>query len=71
MFDTLQAFMRLVGDFKTLDKDTSKMYVSPICYNFNSRPHSLTSAAFSCIGDLMAVFGSQVRGTAVYSEQYS
>lgn len=25
MFDTLQAFMKLLGDFKTLDKDASKM----------------------------------------------
>ncbi|PPQ91330.1 hypothetical protein CVT25_003770 [Psilocybe cyanescens] len=42
MFDTMQAFLRLVGDFKTPDKDVVKI------------------AAFSCIGDLMAVFGSQV-----------
>ncbi|CAA7266119.1 unnamed protein product [Cyclocybe aegerita] len=42
MFDTLQAFLRLVGDFKTPDRDVVK------------------TAAFSCIGDLMGVFGSQV-----------
>ena len=27
MFDTLQALMKLVSDFKLLDKDTSKMCV--------------------------------------------
>ncbi|KAF8966949.1 clathrin-coated vesicle protein [Flammula alnicola] len=42
LFDTLQAFLRLVGDVKTNDKDIIKI------------------AAFSCIGDLMGVFGSQV-----------
>ncbi|KAH0586658.1 hypothetical protein H2248_007874 [Termitomyces sp. 'cryptogamus'] len=42
LFDTLQAFMKIVGDFKTAsDKETSKI------------------AAFSCIGDIMAAFGSQ------------
>ncbi|KAG5643615.1 hypothetical protein DXG03_000582 [Asterophora parasitica] len=42
LFDTLQAFMKIVGDFKAADKETNKI------------------AAFSCIGDIMASFGSQV-----------
>ncbi|TFK38873.1 clathrin-coated vesicle protein [Crucibulum laeve] len=42
MFDTLQAFMKIVGDLKTTDREPTKI------------------AAFSCIGDLMAVYGSQV-----------
>ncbi|KAF8184200.1 armadillo-type protein [Pholiota molesta] len=42
LFDTLQAFLRIVGDFKANDRDVVKI------------------AAFSCIGDLMGVFGSQV-----------
>ncbi|KAG9219717.1 hypothetical protein CCMSSC00406_0010180 [Pleurotus cornucopiae] len=42
LFDTLQALMKIVGDFKVMDKDTVKV------------------AAFSCIGDLMYEFGSQV-----------
>ncbi|KAG6888099.1 hypothetical protein C0995_010705, partial [Termitomyces sp. Mi166 len=42
LFDTLQVFMKIVGDFKAaLDKETIKI------------------AAFSCIGDIMAAFGSQ------------
>lgn len=28
LFDTLQSFMKIVGDFKTPDKDMNKMYVS-------------------------------------------
>jgi hypothetical protein len=40
LFDTLQVFLKIVGD-KSIDKDSSKV------------------AAFSCIGDLMAVFGTQ------------
>ena len=27
LFDTLQAFMKVVGDLKTLDRDVNKMYV--------------------------------------------
>ncbi|KDR82328.1 hypothetical protein GALMADRAFT_237575 [Galerina marginata CBS 339.88] len=42
LFDTLQAFLRIVGDFKATDKDVVKI------------------AAFSCIGDLMSTFGSNV-----------
>ncbi|KAF9069763.1 clathrin-coated vesicle protein [Rhodocollybia butyracea] len=41
LFDTLQAFMKVTSDFKTLDRDVHKI------------------AAFSCIGDLMAVYGAQ------------
>ncbi|KAG6836470.1 hypothetical protein H0H93_007750 [Arthromyces matolae] len=43
LFDTLQAFMRIVGDFKSAsDKDVNKI------------------AAYSCIGDIMGAFGSQL-----------
>ncbi|KAJ8692041.1 hypothetical protein PTI98_011555 [Pleurotus ostreatus] len=42
LFDTLQALMKIVGDFKAIEKDTVKV------------------AAFSCIGDLMYEFGTQV-----------
>ena len=28
MFDTLQSLMKLVSDFKTSDKDVTKMYVT-------------------------------------------
>ncbi|KAF9499159.1 clathrin-coated vesicle protein [Pleurotus eryngii] len=42
LFDTLQALMKIVGDFKAIDKDSVRV------------------AAFSCIGDLMHEFGSQV-----------
>ncbi|KAF9474335.1 clathrin-coated vesicle protein [Pholiota conissans] len=42
LFDTIQAFLRLVGDFKTNDRDVVKI------------------AAFSCLGDLMGIFGVQV-----------
>ncbi|KAF8904140.1 clathrin-coated vesicle protein [Gymnopilus junonius] len=42
LFDTLQAFLRIVGDFKSTDKDVVKI------------------TAFSCIGELMGVFGSNV-----------
>ncbi|KAJ7066512.1 clathrin-coated vesicle protein [Mycena amicta] len=41
LFDTLQAFMKVVIDFKTPDRDSRKI------------------AAFSVVGDLMEVFGSQ------------
>ncbi|KIM48466.1 hypothetical protein M413DRAFT_63181, partial [Hebeloma cylindrosporum] len=53
MFDTLQAFLRLVGDFRSVDRDVVKM-----CATSLSRVGRC--AAFSCIGDLMAVFGSNV-----------
>ncbi|KAF8630901.1 hypothetical protein AX17_005259 [Amanita inopinata Kibby_2008] len=41
LFDTLQAFMKIVGDLKSQEKEAKKI------------------AAFSCIGELMGVFGSQ------------
>ncbi|KAJ7193893.1 armadillo-type protein [Mycena pura] len=41
LFDTLQAFMKVILDFKTPDRDSHKI------------------AAFSVIGDIMKVFGSQ------------
>ncbi|KAK7064864.1 clathrin-coated vesicle protein [Favolaschia claudopus] len=41
LFDTLQAFIKVIIDFKTPDRDSHKI------------------AAFSVIGDLMKVFGSQ------------
>ncbi|KAJ7168806.1 clathrin-coated vesicle protein [Mycena filopes] len=41
LFDTLQAFIKVIVDFKTPDRDSHKI------------------AAFSVIGDLMKVFGSQ------------
>ncbi|KAJ7198315.1 clathrin-coated vesicle protein [Mycena pura] len=41
LFDTLQAFMKVILDFKTPDRDSHKI------------------AAFSVIGDIMQVFGSQ------------
>ncbi|GLB35175.1 putative clathrin-coated vesicle protein [Lyophyllum shimeji] len=41
LFDTLQAFMKIVGDPKAVVKEPSKI------------------AAFSCIGDIMALFGAQ------------
>ncbi|KAF5377759.1 hypothetical protein D9757_008083 [Collybiopsis confluens] len=41
LFDTLQAFLKVASDFKTLDRDVYR------------------TAAFSCVGDLMAVYGTQ------------
>ncbi|TFK60204.1 clathrin-coated vesicle protein [Pluteus cervinus] len=41
LFDTLQSFLKIVGEFKAIVKDAVKI------------------AAFSCIGDIMAIFGSQ------------
>lgn len=68
LFDTLQAFMKIVGDFKAPDKDTNKTYV----LDFDAPRIVLMthSAAFSCIGDIMAAFGSQVRSLKHYRDFY-
>lgn len=61
LFDTLQEFLKIASDFKSLDKEGTKMCV----FFFFLIRASISllivgSAAFSCIADLMEVFGSQV-----------
>lgn len=63
LFDTLQVFMKVVGDFKTPDKDTNKMYVLQL---FPRRRLIFErSAAFYCVGELMGTFGAQVHESVV------
>jgi HEAT repeat-containing protein 5 len=45
LFDTLQAFMKVVGDLKTPDKDTNKMYVLSLAHN-RDRAHFLSKSCF-------------------------
>lgn len=59
LFDTLQAFMKVVAYFKTPDKDLNKMYVLGLCAQIKLFMPG-HSAAFYCVGELMAIFGAQV-----------
>jgi hypothetical protein len=56
--------MKVVGDLKMPDKDVNKMCVAYSCF-FVPRFISHQSAAFYCVGELMAMFGAQVCGPLV------
>jgi hypothetical protein len=67
LFDTLQTFMKVVGDFKTPDKDMNKMYGLLTFVPFTIRLIPTRRAAFYCVGELMAVFGAQVRKATAWA----
>lgn len=60
LFDTIQAFLKLLAETKPPAKESSRVYVSK---PFVILPMSLPQAraAVYCIGELMGVFGAQVR----------
>lgn len=60
----MQAFLKIVGDLKATDREANKMY-AVIYLDVNGCSDTRCSAAFSCIGNIMEVFGAQVR--RVYS----
>ena len=60
----MQAFLKIVGDLKAVDKEANKMYA--FCHLGLQMDLTGYRAAFSCIGDIMAVFGAQVHISVVF-----